>query len=157
MTQISEAYNAFVDKVEATIGKSSLLGVDGYYHAPDSIDPDQNPENILRKSFAVDFQASEKVQASVKTRLIQDRLFSVILTKEFGTTRPNAGALQSVKMDLLEDSETLRVAFLNDHTLSSKVVDVDWISDDGVPEYLGDKKKFFILTVFYAVRLDIRQ
>lgn len=157
MGQLSDAYNAFVDKIEATIGRTSALGAAGYYHAPDSIAPELNPELILRKAYAVDFLNAEPVSSSVKHRLIQDRVFSVLLIKEVGATRPNAGQLQSVKLDLIEDSEIVRVAFDDDHTLSGKVSDVQWLNDDGVPEYLGDETKFFVLTVNYAVRLDIRR
>lgn len=157
MTQISDAYNAFIQKIEDTVGKSALPVNDAYVHLPDSIDPDLNPETLLRKGFAVDFGPAAQVSQSTKIRSIQDRVFALLLIREVTTVRSNTSGIQSVKLDLIEDSETIRTAFCNDHTLGGTVADVEWLSDDGIPAYLGDKKKFFVLTVNYAVRLDIRQ
>lgn len=154
MSTWTEATDAFCAKVEATIGSATARR---YVAIPEAIDLEEGGELFLRKGYAIDIGGANRRAQSVKQLALEDRTYLITLTREVNRTATNTDSRKSLKEEMLEDAESLRVAFDADHILGGCVIDTNWQSDSGITEFLeGDRDKYYIMGIQYTMTIEFR-
>ena len=167
MSTWTAATQAIRDKVEATLGAGGTAGLShAYTEIPDGADIDGHADLFMRKGYAVNIQEADTVESSVKTRnRVEERTYSIQLTREVNVVRTNTEAFVSLKSEMIEHSELVRNAFETDNTLSaggsSTVIDIDWQGDSGVDEIIDPDperagRRYYIIGTEYAVKIQFR-
>jgi len=163
MATWTSATAAIRAKVEATLGDAGTAAiVPGYDEIPDGADIDNFADLFLRKGYAVNIQEAETVESSVKTsNRVESRTYTINLSREVNIVTTNTEGFFSLKNEMLEHSEVLRVAFENDHTLGGTVVDIDWQGDGGIDELTDPKPenqgaRYYIMSTEYSVTIQFR-
>ncbi len=153
MSNWTDATNAFCDKIEATIGSSTQ----GYVPIPEAIDLEEGGELYLRKGYAVDLGPAARTTASVCGPIIAERTYLVTLTRQVNVVATNTEGRKSLKTEMMEDSELIRLAMCDDNNLGGEVIGVDWVSDSGVSEFLeSDRDKYYIMGIQYTLTIELR-
>lgn len=153
MATWTEATEAFIDKVEATIG----VGTKDYYQIPEAIDLDEAGDAYLNRGYGVDIGGASRKVGTVKQIALEDRTYLVSLTRLVNRVATDPDGRDSLKQEMIEVSEDLRSAFDADHQLGGKVIDVNWVSDSGVGEFLEtDRDKFYIMGIQFTLTIEFK-
>lgn len=148
----TDVTSAICDKVEATIGASTRR----YVPIPEAIDLDQGGALYLRRGYAVDIRDASPIRRGTCSEVIAERLYLITLTREVNRTATNTDSRKSLKVEMLEDAELLRVAMCADQSLGGTASGIIWTADSGVSEFLeADRDKYYIIGINYAVTLKL--
>ena len=154
---------AIRDKVEAVLGDGGTAAlVPGYDEIPDGADIDGHADLFMRKGYAVQIQEAETVESSVKTsNRVEERTYLISIAREVNIVRTNTDGFFSLKNEMLEHSELVRLAFETDNTLGGCVIDIEWQGDGGVDELIDPQpenagQRYYIMGTEYAVKIQFR-
>lgn len=155
MATWTQAITAMITKVDETIGKT-FDDTNGYVEIPEAINPQEQWESYLRKGYAILFGPNSRIPGaqSVKTRVLEQRAFGILLTREITATTSDTSGRQAVSLDMIEDSEKLRAAFDADRYLGGTVTDIIWETDSGVVDFLDEEQKYYQLAIEVIVKLS---
>ena len=153
------ATNAVRAKVEATLGDGGTLSlVPGYDEIPDGADIDGHADLFLRKGYSVNILESDTAISGFCSETIENRNYTVILTREVNIVRTNTEGFVSIKNEMLDHSEELRKALCRDLTLGGVVIDITWQGDTGIDEITDPSPdnpgpRYYILGVEFTVQI----
>lgn len=159
MATWTAATNAVRAKVEATLGDGGTLGlVPGYDEIPDGADIDGHADLFLRKGYSVNILESGNVVTTTCAESIEERNYTVILSREVPIVRTNTEGFVSIKNEMLDHSEELRKALCRDQTLGGTIIDITWIGDGGIDEITDPSPenpgpRYYILGVEFTVQI----
>lgn len=143
MSTISTAYDALKARLLAVLPNHSQM--------TNPYAPEQNSEQILRKSYGLRISTAENTNRQVSCQLSIRRTMEVVITRKYFASEMNRTAKETVEKDLMEDAFLVIKDIEKDADLGNNVANILYQSDTGIEFVFSEDKPFFMTTLTFGL------
>lgn len=145
MSNVSNAYDAFVARVEAVLPNHARLS--------NPYAPEQNIEGILKQGWGLGMGSSTNTKRELSCRVSIRREFSLVLTRKFYSREADVTGKASVEKQLMEDQLLVVKDLCANSDLSGLIGVVEFEGDGGIEQVFGEKDQFLALRSTFTAEI----
>ena len=145
-------------KAQAILGVGAL---DPYYcEIPDGANLNDQADLYMTQGFEWQLNEADLAGDNFNQLRIQQRSFSLIMTREVNIVSTNTDGFASLKTEIMNHAELVRVAIAADKQLNQKAIEAYWISDTGINEITDPNPenpgaRYYVLASEYLVKIEV--
>lgn len=139
MSRTIDVRDAILEKISTTLGNT-------YFRLMDPLAVDRNNGLYYAKGYGVAFGPGVNPNLTNGCEVSWQRLFNVLLSKEYATTDHNETLKDELEATLMEDFVTLIKAFSADPTLEGVCAKIEYVADSGIEQNRIDAKRYIELS-----------